>query len=58
MNTSEEMKKRIRNPKGREGEPVSLAPLSFDEAMAGLAQVKMPEAEKKKPKAVPKKGKG
>lgn len=46
-----------RNPHGRAGEPVSLAPLNFDEAVSGLAQVKMPEAENKKPKAAPKKGK-
>jgi hypothetical protein len=52
------MKKHVPNPKGREGEPVSLAPLSFDEAISGLAQVKPPEREKKKPKAKPKKGKG
>jgi hypothetical protein len=45
------------NPKGRAGEPISLAPLSFEEAIAGLAQVKPPEPEKKKPKAAPKKAK-
>lgn len=47
------MKKRIPNPKGREGEPISLAPLSLEEAVSGLAQVKMPERGKKKPKAKP-----
>jgi len=36
---------------------VSLYPLSFTEAVAGLAQVKMPEPEKKKPKAESAKGK-
>jgi hypothetical protein len=46
------------NPKGRAGRAISLAPLTFDEAVTGLAQVKPPESEKKKPKAVPKKGKG
>jgi hypothetical protein len=51
------MKKEIPNPKGRAGEPLSLHPLSFEEAVSGLAQVKMPESEKKKPKASPKKGK-
>jgi hypothetical protein len=50
------MKKRITNPKGRAGEPISLLPLSFDEAVAGLAQVKPPT--KQKPTAKPKKGSG
>ena len=36
--------------------PVSLHPLSFSEAIAGLAQVK--PLEKKEPKAKPKKAKG
>jgi hypothetical protein len=49
-------KKSIPNPAGKRGAPVSLHPLSFDEAVAGLAQVKPPE--KEKPKATPKKGKG
>ncbi|MFY9979888.1 MAG: hypothetical protein WA252_12180 [Candidatus Sulfotelmatobacter sp.] len=44
------------NPAGRDGVPVSLRPLSFDEAVAGLAQVKPPE--KKKPQAAPKKANG
>jgi hypothetical protein len=39
-----------RNPAGREGLPVSLYPLKFKEAVAGLAQVKMPEKEKPAPK--------
>jgi hypothetical protein len=52
------LKKEPTNPKGRAGEPISLHPLSFEEAVSGLAQVKMPETEKKKPKAAPKKGKG
>jgi hypothetical protein len=39
-----------RNPAGRAGAPVSLYPLTFKEAVAGLAQVKMPEPDKKKPK--------
>jgi hypothetical protein len=52
------MKKQIPNPKGRQGEPISLAPLTFEEAVAGLAQVKPLEREKEKPKAKPKKGKG
>ena len=30
--------------------PVSLHPLSFKEAVAGLAQMKMPEEEKPQPK--------
>jgi hypothetical protein len=47
------MKKRNTNPKGRAGEPISLLPLSFDEAVSGLAQVKPPK--KEKPKAKPKK---
>jgi hypothetical protein len=52
------MKKRITNPRGREGDRVSFCPLNFDEAVSGLAQVKPPESNKKKPKAEPKKGKG
>jgi hypothetical protein len=40
-------KKHNPNPAGKEGQPVSLYPLSFKEAMAGLAQVKPPD--KKKP---------
>jgi hypothetical protein len=44
-------KKHNPNPAGKEGVPVSLHPLSFDEAVSGLAQVKMPEPEKEKPKA-------
>ena len=43
------------NPAGKAGLPVSLYPLSFEEAVSGLAQVKMPEPEGKKPKAIPKK---
>jgi hypothetical protein len=49
-------KKHNPNPAGKEGLPVSLDPLSFDEAMSGLAQVKMPE--KEKPQVKPKKGNG
>jgi len=51
-------KKHNPNPAGKEGAPVSLHPLTFDEAVAGLAQVKPPEQEKQKPKAKPKKGSG
>jgi hypothetical protein len=51
-------KKHNPNPAGKEGQPVSLYPLSFKEAVAGLAQVKMPEADSKKPKAKPKKANG
>ena len=39
-----------RNPQGRAGAPVSLYPLSFDEAVTGLAQVKPPEKPQAKPK--------
>jgi hypothetical protein len=46
-----------RNPAGKEGVPVSLYPLSFDEAISGLAQTKMPEPESKKPPTKPAKGK-
>lgn len=53
-----EKPKSSRNPHGRKGEPISLRPLSFDEAVAGLAQVQPPEPEKKKPHAAPKKGNG
>jgi hypothetical protein len=45
-----------RNPAGREGAPVSLYPLSFEDAVAGLAQVKLPDSERKRPKAKAKKG--
>jgi len=51
----EKKAKKPRNPAGREGQPVSLYPLSFEEAVAGLARVKMPE--KEKTKAKPAKGK-
>jgi len=51
-----EEKKKSPNPAGKAGNPVSLHPLSFDEAIAGLAQVRPPE--KEKPKATPKKGNG
>jgi hypothetical protein len=40
-------KKHNPNPAGKEGQPVSLYPLSFEEAVAGLAQVKMPQPIKK-----------
>jgi hypothetical protein len=43
-------KRKARNPAGKHGAPVSLYPLSFKEAVAGLAQVKMPSPENKKPK--------
>jgi len=49
--------KSVSNPAGKAGLPVSLYPLSFTEAVAGLAQVKMPETDKKKPKAAQAKGK-
>jgi hypothetical protein len=52
-------RKRIKappNPAGKAGLPVSLYPLSFEQAVSGLAQVKMPLSTK--PKAKPKKGKG
>jgi len=45
------MKSKIRNPKGRTGEPISLSPLTFEEAVSGLAQIKAPESKRKKPKA-------
>jgi hypothetical protein len=48
-------KKNVPNPAGKRGLPVSLYPLSFKEAVSGLAQVQMPE--KEKPKAKPAKGK-
>jgi hypothetical protein len=41
----------VPNPAGKRGLPVSLYPLSFTEAVSGLAQVKMPESESKKPQA-------
>jgi hypothetical protein len=54
--TNRKKAQKARNPAGRSGAPVSLYPLSFRDAVAGLAQVKMPESDKKKPKAVQKKG--
>jgi len=47
--------KRNTNPAGKAGFPVSLYPLSFEEAVSGLARVKMPETDKKRPKANSKK---
>lgn len=60
VRTNPERKKRqtVPNPAGKTGVPVSLYPLKFDEAVAGLAQVKPPEPEKKKPQTAPKKGNG
>jgi hypothetical protein len=49
-------KKHNPNPAGKEGQPVSLYPLSFDEAVSGLAQTKMPESDSKKPPAKRAKG--
>jgi hypothetical protein len=46
---------KVTNPAGKIGQPVSLYPLSFEEAVSGLAQVKMPERDKAKPEAKPKK---
>jgi hypothetical protein len=56
---NEKQKKRIKvpNPAGKAGRPVSPCPLSFTEAVYGLAQAKMAEQESKKPKAKAKKGK-
>jgi hypothetical protein len=45
------------NPSGKAGHPVSLHPLSLEEAITGLAQVKMPKPDSKKPKAKSAKGK-
>jgi hypothetical protein len=50
-------KKHNPNPAGKRGVPVSLYPLSFQDAVAGLAQTKMPEPDSKKPPAKPAKGK-
>jgi hypothetical protein len=42
-----------RNPAGRRGAPVSLYPLSFEEAVTALGQVQMPaKPKRKKRKAV------
>jgi hypothetical protein len=54
-NMTNKTQKNSPNPAGRAGAPISLYPLSFKEAVSGLAQVKMPEPDSKKPKA--KKGK-
>jgi hypothetical protein len=51
-------KKSTPNPAGKAGYPVSLYPLTFDEAVSGLAQTKMPDPQKKEPKAKPKKANG
>jgi hypothetical protein len=52
-------KKRLKapNPEGKRGLPVSLYPLSFQDAVLGLAQTKMPESGSKKPPTKPAKGK-
>ena len=50
-------KKHNPNPAGKEGLPVSLHPLTFDEAVTGLAQTKMPKPDSKKPAAKPDKSK-
>jgi hypothetical protein len=39
-------KKHNPNPAGKEGTPVSLYPLSFNDAVSGLAQVQMPAKDK------------
>jgi len=59
VKTDKTPKKRVEvpNPAGKAGAPVSLYPLSFDEAVSGLAQTKMPELDSKKPPAKPAKGK-
>jgi hypothetical protein len=49
-------RREVPNPAGKHGAPVSLYPLSFKEAVSGLAQVRMPEPDSKKPKAKPTKG--
>jgi hypothetical protein len=49
-------RKKNPNPAGKHGAPVSLYPLSFREAVEGLAQVRMPKPEGTKPIAKPKKG--
>jgi hypothetical protein len=48
---SPKKRQKVPNPAGKHGTPVSLYPLSFEDAIAGLAQVKMPESNGKKPKA-------
>jgi hypothetical protein len=50
---TERARKRVKvpNPAGKAGQPVSLYPLSFKEAVSGLAQVKMPEPIKRAPKS-------
>lgn len=55
VSMSKKSKSEAPNPRGRAGDPISLHPLSFEEAVCGLAQVKMPEREKNKPKAKAKK---
>lgn len=50
--------RRTRNPAGRRGAPVSLHPLTFEDAVTALAQVQMPaKPKRKKRKARPAKGK-
>jgi hypothetical protein len=57
MKAKQKRKDAAPNPAGKAGRPVSLYPLSFTEAVAGLSQVKMPERTKEKPKATPKRSK-
>jgi hypothetical protein len=51
-------KAKPRNPAGRRGAPLSLHPLSFEDAVTALAQIQMPaKSKRKKRKAKPAKGK-
>jgi hypothetical protein len=45
------MKRENPNPAGMAGRPISLAPLSFEDALRGALQVKPPSKAKAKPRA-------
>lgn len=51
----EKKAKKPKNPTGRRGQPVSLHPLSFNDAVTALAQVKPLEPKQEQPKAKSKK---
>lgn len=38
------------NPKGREGKPISVPPMSFDEAVKKMLSTQPPKSEDKEPK--------
>ncbi|MGB9234800.1 MAG: hypothetical protein WCC04_10325 [Terriglobales bacterium] len=45
--------KKVRNPAGRAGDPISFGNLSFNEVLGDLGKIKVPPKPEKKPKAKP-----